>query len=260
MTNTIVTGAASELGMMIVKGLGCEGHRVFACISQKNQQNRDISDKLITWSHAKSVELWIIDLDCNVPASVTSSMGTIIDLTSGKIDVLINADSPDFHATGNMVDATLTNDIIDNYVSGVERMINGVLPCMHSGNEGLIITLSSLYQTRESSIYKFHEIVKYAIDITMVGYFLELARSNIHAAIIQGRPFLDNDQYRSQAIDELSSNNNDIYEAVIKLLNTPNEFRELWNIVSVNELSPAIKNINIAIKQFSESFLQESIL
>ena len=196
----IVTGASSDIGIVIVKRFVEEGANVVMIGRDLKKLEKAKS------SIGKNDSMVVMPCDITDAAQVIQTVEQIVD-HYGKINVLVNNagainDPIHFH---EMSDSDITN-LIDVNMVGTFKMTRAVLQKMIDKNGGCIINIGSI--SSERAIPKVHLTAycstKAAISMFTKGIAVEYARKNIRCNCISPgiinsgmiKPYLDDPKAR----------------------------------------------------------------
>lgn len=128
----LITGASSGFGKVTSELLSENGYRVFGTSRRPNE----LKDP------PKGTE--VLELDVTSGASVDSCVSTLLQKTSGKLDVLIN--NAGVISVGAVEEMTLEDTLkqLETNLFGVMRMTRAVLPTMRKQHSGRIVNVGSL--------------------------------------------------------------------------------------------------------------------
>ena len=196
----IVTGASSDIGIVIVKRFVEEGANVVMIGRDLKKLEKAKS------SIGKNDSIVVMTCDITDAAQVIQAVEQIVD-HYGKINVLVNNagainDPTHFH---EMSDSDIT-DLIDINMVGTFKMTRAVLQKMIDKNGGCIINIGSI--SSERAIPKVHLTAycstKAAISMFTKGIAVEYARKNVRSNCINPgiinsgmiKPYLDDPKAR----------------------------------------------------------------
>ena len=208
MTNILITGCSSGIGLCAAKELHQHGYRVMATV-------RKSSD--VTALKQMGITTTVLDLDDS--QSIRAAVAFALQQFDGKIDVLFN--NAAYGQPGAVED--LTRDVLrkqfETNVFGTQELTNLVIAQMRKQNSGRIIYNSSVLGFISMAYRGAYNASKYALEGLADTLRLELADTNIHISLIEPGPILS--KFRANAfakyqqhIEMENSAHRDIYLAM----------------------------------------------
>jgi NAD(P)-dependent dehydrogenase (short-subunit alcohol dehydrogenase family) len=173
----LITGCSSGIGFDAVFALQKRGYRVIASC-------RKIDDvEKLTQMGVETLQLDVSD-----SSSVQSAFATLLTLTGGTLDVLIN--NAGFGQAGALEDIsreTLRKQFETN-VFGLMELTNLAIPVMRKQGQGRIINLSSILGLISMPFRGAYNASKYAVEGLSDTLRLELQSSGIKVITIEPGP------------------------------------------------------------------------
>jgi NAD(P)-dependent dehydrogenase (short-subunit alcohol dehydrogenase family) len=174
----LITGASGGFGILTVKELLKNGHKVVAAMRGIDGKNKAIASEL------KTLGASIVEIDVTNDQSVEKGVSqAIADL--GGLDVLIN--NAGIGSIG-MLEFFTTGDFQKLYevnVFGVQRMNRAVVPYFRQQKKGLIVYTSSLLGRITLPFYGLYQTSKWALEALAENYRVELSGFGIENCIIE---------------------------------------------------------------------------
>lgn len=172
----IVTGASRGIGRTIAKGLTEKGYRVAAMA-----RSTDALEELI--EEAGGDRITPVRLDMADLRSIETATRQAIEAAGGNVDLLVNNAGRFVHGSIG-VDTPSFENLLRINVTGIQKMIQLVLPGMLERKKGTIITVSSLSGERGWANAGVYCAAKAAITNFMDSLYRELAPQGIRACTI----------------------------------------------------------------------------
>ena len=193
MKQILLTGSASGFGLLALKTLAANGHKVYATMRNVNGVNASVAKDIRDWAKQTGAKVEVVELDVTSDPSVAKAMDTILASSGGRLDVLINNAGLSFIGISETLTNDQSNQLFQVNTLGVDRLIRAVLPAMHQQKEGLIINVSSVVARQQVPVMTVYNATKAAVDALSVGYHYELRSSGIDVVVIQpgGYPTTD---------------------------------------------------------------------
>lgn len=184
----LITGCSTGIGYDAAITLKNRGHRVIAT-----------SRKGIDVDRLQSLGLEAVELDVNDSASIVTAFSTILGMTSGRIDVLIN--NAGYGQAGAMEDISreVMRQQFETNVFGLLELTNLVIPVMRQQGQGRIINVSSILGIISLPMRGAYNASKYAVEAISDTLRLELAASGIEVITIEPGPIVS--KFRDNCVD-----------------------------------------------------------
>jgi NAD(P)-dependent dehydrogenase (short-subunit alcohol dehydrogenase family) len=192
----LITGASGGFGVLTVKKLLANGHKVAAGMRNIATKNKEVAAELSTLGAS------IVELDVTNDASVQAGVAATIEALGG-IDVLVNNAGI---GSAGMLEFFTTEDFQKLYevnVFGVQRLNRAVVPHFRNQKSGLIVYTSSLLGRIALPFYGLYQTSKWALEALAENYRVELSTFGIENCIVEpgGYPtaFAENLMFPSDA-------------------------------------------------------------
>lgn len=184
----LITGCSSGIGFDSVFALQKRGHRVIASCRKV-----DDVQKLSTMG----IETLL--LDTNNSSSIQSAFTQLLNMTSGRVDVLIN--NAGYGQAGALED--ITRDVLrkqfETNVFGLLELTNLIIPVMRQQGHGRIINISSILGVISMPFRGAYNASKYAVEGLSDTLRLELHSSGIDVITIEPGPI--ESRFRDNLVD-----------------------------------------------------------
>lgn len=191
----LITGCSSGIGFDAVFALQKRGHRVIASC----RKMEDVQTVL-----SMGVETLLLDL--NDSSSIKTAFAQLLDMTSGRLDVLIN--NAGYGQAGALED--ISRDVLrtqfETNVFGLMELTNCAIPIMRQQGHGRIINLSSILGIISMPFRGAYNASKYAVEGLSDTLRLELHSSGIHVIAIEPGPI--ESRFRDNSVDSSLKNIN----------------------------------------------------
>ncbi|TLV03995.1 SDR family oxidoreductase [Dyadobacter luticola] len=248
----LITGTNTGFGWLTAHSAAAAGHQVYATMRDTKGRNADKAQAL------EAIEnVTVLDVILTDDESVKQAIETIVG-KEGTIDVLVN--NAGFAMSG-VAESYTTADVhttFDINVYAPWRMMKQVLPAMRKQREGLIINVTSGFGRVSFPFATIYSASKFALEGMSEGLHYEVKRLGIDVAIVEPGAFPTEMQQKSnpasdQAVfedygaiadmpnkmitaigGEMQTKNpdpQDVADAILKLINTPNGTRPLRTVV-----------------------------
>lgn len=173
----VITGCSSGIGLDAATTLAKRGHRVIATCR-----------KLEDLEKLKTLSLESVLLDLNDTQSIHCAFQTIVTLTQGRVDVLVNnAGYGQIGALEDIPSDVLINQFQTN-VFGLMELTRLVIPLMRKQNQGRIINISSVLGVISLPLKGAYNASKYAVEGLSDTLRLELKPAGIKVITIEPGP------------------------------------------------------------------------
>lgn len=137
MSNVLITGTSSGIGLQAAVELARRGTRVFASMRDLSR-----SGPLQESAERAAVDVEIIQLDVNDPASVARGIEEV-QTSAGSIDVIVNNAAIVGCGPLEFRSESETLNVFDTNVFGPLRVVRAALPSMRARGSGRIVNISS---------------------------------------------------------------------------------------------------------------------
>lgn len=185
MKKVLLTGSSSGFGLLAAKTIAAKGHTVYATMRNISTTNAKNAQHLRDWAKTNNANIEVVELDVTSDTSTKDAIKTILVLSGGTIDVLINNAGTSFIGISETLTTEQSNELFQVNTISVERLTRAVLPTMHKQRSGLIINVSSVQARQTIPTFTVYSATKAAVDALSIGYYYELRSSGIDVAIIQ---------------------------------------------------------------------------
>ena len=190
MTVTLVTGASTGIGEATALHFARLGHTVYASMRAPDASG----DGLRRAGEEEKLDLELIALDVDVPESVASAVGGVLE-RSGRIDVLVNNAGLVKLTSVEEVPLEDAKAVFETNVFGPLRMMQAVLPGMRERGSGTIVNMSSVAGRIVSAGHGIYAATKYALEALSEAVAIETRRFGIRIIVIEpgfiSTPILD---------------------------------------------------------------------
>ena len=190
MTVTLVTGASTGIGEATALHFARLGHTVYASMRAPDASG----DGLRRAGEEEKLDLELIALDVDVPESVASAVGGVLE-RSGRIDVLVNNAGLVKLTSVEEVPLEDAKAVFETNVFGPLRMMQAVLPGMRERGSGTIVNISSVAGRIVSAGHGIYAATKYALEALSEAVAIETRRFGIRIIVIEpgfiSTPILD---------------------------------------------------------------------
>ena len=190
MTVTLVTGASTGIGEATALHFARLGHTVYASMRAPDASG----DGLRRAGEEEKLDLELIALDVDVPASVASAVGGVLE-RAGRIDVLVNNAGLVKLTSVEEVPLEDAKAVFETNVFGPLRMMQAVLPGMREQGSGTIVNISSVAGRIVSAGHGIYAATKYALEALSEAVAIETRRFGIRIIVIEpgfiSTPILD---------------------------------------------------------------------
>ena len=273
MSKILITGANGGFGMLTVKTLLNQGHKVVATMRNIDSKNKTAADELA------ALGALIVNVDVTNDESVKLGVAKAIDLLDG-LDVVIN--NAGIGVLGIQEQFTIEDfkRLFDVNVFGVQRVNRAALPHLRGQGSGLLVHISSLLGRIAFPFYGPYNASKWALEALAENYRVELSGFGVDSCIVEpgGYPtgFMhglmapsDSSQDESygamvdaprQAFENFegalasnpSQNPQNVADAIAKLIHTPAGQRPMRTVVDNMGMGAHIEPYNNQLAQIHE--------
>lgn len=185
----LITGCSSGVGYSLTKAAIAAGHKVIA--TSRNPSKTP--DKVAEITSLGG--LWAA-LDVSSPTLETQFQETILPLTNGKIDVVINNAGI---ATGSVLEdmsIDAARGVFETNLWGIIRLTKLLIPLMRAQGGGSIVNISSATALLPMPVIAVYAASKAAVDAFTIGLAAEVKPFNIRLLIATPAgirtPFVEN--------------------------------------------------------------------
>jgi NAD(P)-dependent dehydrogenase (short-subunit alcohol dehydrogenase family) len=181
MADVLVTGCSSGFGFLTALEFARQGDRVFAGVRSQTNTLRDAAA-------AEGLELTVLDLDVNMPDSVTAAVDAVLGI-SGGIDIAVN--NAGIAALASVEDTTVdaARKMMETNFFGPLRVIQAVLPAMRIRGSGHIINVSSVNGIVGAPFSGAYSASKAALESLSEALAAEVGPLGISVSVIQPGAF-----------------------------------------------------------------------
>lgn len=184
----LVTGCSTGIGFDCVAALKDRGHRVIASCRKE-----------VDCLRLKKMGFETVVLDLNDSDSIQKAFSTLLLMTQGRLDVLIN--NAGFGQVGALED--IRRDVLrqqfETNVFGLLELTNLAIPVMRQQGKGRIINMSSILGVISLPFRGAYNASKYALEGLSDTLRLELHGSGIKVITIEPGPI--DSQFRENCVD-----------------------------------------------------------
>ena len=180
MTVTLVTGTSTGIGEATALHLSRLGHSVYASMRAPEASGGGLRRV----AEEERLDLAVIALDVDDPASVASAVGDVLE-RSGQIDVLVNNAGLGKLTSVEEVPVEDAKAVFETNVFGPLRMIQAVLPGMRERGGGTIVNISSVAGRLVSAGHGVYAATKYALEALSEAVAIETKRFGIRVIVIE---------------------------------------------------------------------------
>lgn len=172
----LITGCSSGLGYSLAKAAIAAGHKVIATSRNPSKTPDKVAE--ITSSGG----LWAA-FDVSSPSLETQFQETILPLTNGKIDIVINNAAI---ATGTVfedLEIDVAKGVFETNVWGIMRLSKLLIPLMRAQGGGTIVNISSTTAVFPMPTIATYAASKAAVDAFTIALAAEVKPFNIRLLI-----------------------------------------------------------------------------
>ncbi|MEM9233402.1 MAG: SDR family NAD(P)-dependent oxidoreductase, partial [Pseudomonadota bacterium] len=134
---------------------------------------------------SKNLKIDVLELDVLSDEQVQGTCAQALEMSGGKIDVLINNAGIGITGPVEVQDMTATDLAFDTNVYGPHRMVRALLPSMRARRDGLIIPISSQLGRLVVPGAGHYSATKFALEAMNEQLAYELVPHGIDVSIIQ---------------------------------------------------------------------------
>lgn len=176
MSNILITGTSSGIGLETALALARAGHHVYATM-----RNPAGAPELQAIASAEGLPIEIRTLDVDSDESVAACFAGI----PGAIDVLVNNAGRGPHGSIEEVPLDVFRATMETNYFGAVRCIKAVLPRMRAARSGCIINISSVAGRIANSPLGPYAASKFALEAISEALAGEVKPFNIRVAIVE---------------------------------------------------------------------------
>lgn len=193
MSNVLITGCSSGIGLLTALRFARGGHRVFATM-----RNLEKGARLEQARKEEGLALTLLELDVRRDESVRRAVEQA-QKEAGPLDVLVNNAGYELRAPIEETDDEEALAQLDTNVLGVLRTLRAVMPAMRERRQGTIINVSSVAGFVSVPFAGFYAASKHALEALSEALHLELRPYGVRVVVVQPgqhqTQFLDNVQH-----------------------------------------------------------------
>jgi NAD(P)-dependent dehydrogenase (short-subunit alcohol dehydrogenase family) len=181
MTNVVITGCSTGIGLETALAFGRTGATVYA--TMRNPAN---ATPLLDAAAADRSRVEVVALDVTDDASVTIAATAILTATGGRVDVVVN--NAGIGGFGAVADVNLVQarNIMETNFWGPVRIIQAFVPTMRTHRSGVIVNVSSLAgRTPGWPTLGFYGASKHALGVISEALRYEVARDGIRVVVVE---------------------------------------------------------------------------
>lgn len=179
MSNVLITGTSSGIGLETALALGRAGHTVFATM-----RNPDRAPSLRETVEKEKLPVSILALDVDSDEAVTSTVAAIRS-QAGFIDVLVNNAGTERLGSIEELPFEAFRATMETNYFGSLRCIRACLPDMRQRRSGCIVNVSSISGRISCSPMTPYSASKFAVEALSEGLAQEVKPFNIRVAIVE---------------------------------------------------------------------------
>jgi len=248
----LITGTNSGFGWLTAHSVAALGHKVYATMRDIEGKNAEKAKAL-----GQTENITVLDVALTDEQSVNKAFDKTI-AAEGTIDVLVNNAGISMFGVAETATTADLQYMLEVNTIAPWRLMKLALPFMRRQSEGLIINVSSGWGRFSAPFSTVYASSKFALEGLSEGLHYELRSSGVDVAIIQPGAFPTemsqklevgsdpsvSDDYQAiadlpnkmfSAIGEMfekgKPNPQDVADAVVKLINTPQGQRPLRTVV-----------------------------
>jgi len=184
MSQTIlITGTSTGFGKLIAQTAASKGHHVIATMRGVDGKNKGQAEALRKYGQESAGSIAVFEMDVATDDSVLTAIDKI-KAEYKEIDVLVNNAGIGGGGLTEGFTVSQFDQIMNVNVTGVHRVVRGILPIMRKKDQGLIINISSVmgriiipfataYTTSKFALEGYSESLRYelkglGIDVSIV--------------------------------------------------------------------------------------------
>ena len=179
MSNVLVTGTSTGIGLATALELGRAGHTVYATM-----RNPSRSPQLAETVSKEKLPVKVVVMDVDSDSSVADAVAAIRS-EGGQIDVLVNNAGLGIFGAVEELPLESFRAIMETNYFGALRCIKAVLPEMRERGNGCIINVSSVSGRAANSPLAAYTASKHALEAMSEALAQEAKPFNIRVAIVE---------------------------------------------------------------------------
>jgi NAD(P)-dependent dehydrogenase (short-subunit alcohol dehydrogenase family) len=179
MSNTLITGCSTGIGLATALELGRAGHRVYATM-----RNPSRSPELEEAARREGLPVSILTLDVDSDRSVHDCFAAL-DREGARIDVLVNNAGRECRGAVEELPLAAFRATMETNYFGAVRCIQAVLPQMRERRSGCIINVSSVAGKIASAPLTAYAASKFALEALSEGLAQEMRAFGVRVAIVE---------------------------------------------------------------------------
>ena len=179
MSNVLVTGTSTGIGLATALELGRAGHTVYATM-----RNPSRSPQLAETVSKEKLPVKVVVMDVDSDSSVADAVAAIRS-EGGQIDVLVNNAGLGMFGAVEELPLESFRAIMETNYFGALRCIKAVLPEMRERGNGCIINVSSVSGRAANSPLAAYTASKHALEAMSEALAQEAKPFNIRVAIVE---------------------------------------------------------------------------
>lgn len=178
----LITGASSGFGRLGALHYARLGATVVASM---RGLPRDEGSDLLAVAAVEGLDIDVVEIDVTSDASVATGVAKTLDMTGGRLDVLVNNAGIGITGPVELQDMDATRLIFETNVLGCHRMVRAVLPAMRAAKSGHIFAISSQLGRVIVPGAGHYSATKFALEAMSEQLAYELVPHGIEVTIIQ---------------------------------------------------------------------------
>lgn len=272
MASTLVTGASSGFGKLIVETLASKGHTVVGSVREADGRNAAKAEAL------RSLGALVVELDVTDEASVEAGVAAAIE-QAGGLDVVVNNAGVGVIGLQEAFTVEDWQKVFDVNVFGVQRVARAALPHMRERGAGLLVTVSSILGRMVIPFYGPYNASKWAVEALADNYRVELSQLGIDSCLVEpggyatgffgalikpgdtsrddsygplaGAPQASFEGFEQALASNEDQNPQNVADAVARLIETPAGERPFRTIVDRMGMGDALEGYNAQLEQIN---------
>jgi len=179
----LVTGASRGIGILTVRTLAAQGHKVLAAMRAPETRNQESAAMLEACARDTGTDISVVEMDVTDEASV----GRAVDraLADGPIDVLINNAGVMPVGVTEAFTVDQLQSFFDVNMFGIARTTRAVLPSMRQQGSGLLVHLSSAAGRLSIPYFGAYCATKWALEAYAESLHFELEGTGVESVLIE---------------------------------------------------------------------------
>jgi NAD(P)-dependent dehydrogenase (short-subunit alcohol dehydrogenase family) len=175
----LVTGASSGFGHDIADTFASSGHAVFAGMRDIAGRNRAVASDL----QDRGIE--VVDLDVTSDASVDTAIGTLLERSGGRLDVVVNNAGIASAGVSESFTPEQVRALFEVNVFGVQRVLRATLPTLRRARDGLVVNIGSILGRVTFPFFGLYGASKFAVEALTDSYRYELSQLGVDVVLVQ---------------------------------------------------------------------------